>query len=80
MYPNQGGSVLETARNMEFDTELLERIQSVVRPGDEVSTLAIKRPNVITAIDQDGIWVRTLRSASRRAVPQLVPAWMIIKA
>ena len=71
---------METARNMEFDNELLERIQSVVRPGDEVYTLAVKRPNVITAIDQHGIWVRTLRSDSRRAGPQLVPAWMIVKA
>ena len=71
---------METARKMEFDNELLERIQSVVRPGDEIYTLAIKRPNVITAIDQDGIWVRTLRSDSRRAGPQLVPAWMIVKA
>ena len=63
-----------------FDAELLERIDSVVQPGDEVLTLANHRPNVIAAIGPDGIWVETLRSARRRSGPQLVPAWMIVIA
>lgn len=64
----------------EVDDDLLERINSVLQPGYEVLTLSRKRPNVIAAIDREGIWVQTLRSDSRRSGPQLVPAWMIVKA
>ena len=64
----------------EFDDDLLERIHSVVQPGDEILTLAKKRPNVISAIEREGIWVQTSRSDSRRSGPQLVPAWMILTA
>ena len=67
-------------RENELDAELLERIHAVVQPGDEILTLANKRPNVIVAIDREGIWVETLRSDSRRSGPQLVPAWMIVVA
>ena len=65
---------------IQLDDALLERIQSAVRPSDTILTLANKRPNVITAIDRDGVWVRTLRSDCRKAGPQLVPAWMIATA
>ncbi len=64
----------------EFDDTLLERIQSVVQPGDEILTLAAKRLNLIAAIDRNGIWVQTSRSKSHHAVPKLVPAWMITTA
>ncbi len=64
----------------ELDDELLERILSVIQPGDEILTLGRKRPNFIAAVDREGVWVRTLRSDSRRAGPQLVPAWMILTA
>ncbi|MBX7133246.1 MAG: hypothetical protein K1X67_11270 [Fimbriimonadaceae bacterium] len=64
----------------EFDDGLFERILAVVDPGDEILTLSSKRPNVIAAVDREGIWVETLRSQSRGSGPQLVPAWMIIKA
>ena len=64
----------------EFGDTLLERIQSVVQPGDEILTLAAKRPNLIVAIDHNGIWVQTLRSKSYRSGPKLVPAWMIMTA
>jgi len=57
-------------RNIELDAELVERIHAVVQPGDEILTLANKRPNVIAAIDRDGIWVETLRSDCRRSGPQ----------
>lgn len=67
-------------KTTEFDDHLLERIQSVVQAGDEILTLAAKRPNLIAAIDRNGIWVQTLRSKSHRAGPKLVPAWMIMKA
>lgn len=64
----------------ELDDDLLERIHSAVREGDEILTLGRKRPNVIASIDRDGIWVKTLRSDSRRSGPQLVPSWMILTA
>ena len=64
----------------EFDDALLERIKSVVQAGDAISTLSNNRPNVIAAIDSDGIWVHTLRSDSLRFGPQFVPAWMIMTA
>ncbi|TXI38858.1 MAG: hypothetical protein E6Q56_08090 [Mycobacterium sp.] len=67
-------------RDTHFDDELLDRIRSVVQPGDEIPTLSAKRPNVIASIDRDGIWVQTLRSESRCSGPQLVPAWMIAAA
>lgn len=64
----------------ELDDDLLERILAAVQPGDELLTLSSKRPNVIAAVDREGIWVETLRSQSRGSGPQPVPAWMIIKA
>ncbi len=67
-------------RNIELDAELLERIHAVVQPGDEILNLANKRPNVIAAIDRDGVRFETLRSDRRRSGPQLVPAWMIAVA
>ncbi len=69
-----------SACDVELDDELLQRIYAAVQPGDEITTLSTKRPNVIAAIDQDGIWVETLRSDRRRSGPQLVPAWMIVSA
>lgn len=64
----------------EFDDDLLARILAVIQPGDEILTLSSKRPNVIAAVDSEGVWVETLRSQSRGSGPQLVPAWMIVKA
>ena len=64
----------------ELDDDLLGRIQSVVQQGDEILTLSNKRPNVVAAIDREGIWVETLRSQSRGSGPQLVPARMIVTA
>ena len=71
---------MKTPRGNDFDDALLQSIQSVVRPGEEILTLAGKRPNVIASIDRDGIRVHTLRSEGRRSGPQLVPAWMIVTA
>lgn len=67
-------------RNVEFDDDLLVRIHAAVKPGDEMLTLANRKPNVITGIDREGIWVQTQRSASLGTGPQLVPAWMIVTA
>jgi hypothetical protein len=69
-----------SARNVKLDDDLLRRIHAAVQPGDEILTLTTKRPNVIAAIGQDGIWVETLRSKRRQSGPRLVPAWMIVTA
>jgi hypothetical protein len=55
-------------------------VLSAVEPGDEISTLSIKRPNRIVAIDRSGVEVETLRSERRGSGPQFVPAWMIVAA
>ena len=65
---------------IELDDDLLDRILAAVQPGDEILTISSKRPNVIAAVDREGVWVETLRSQSRGSGPQLVPAWMIVKA
>ncbi|WP_197415418.1 hypothetical protein [Mycobacterium sp. IS-1590] len=70
----------QPTRTQEFDDALFELIFSIVEPGDEIETLASKRPNRIVSIDRCGIEVETLRSDDRGTGPQMVPAWMIIVA
>jgi hypothetical protein len=68
------------ARSTELDDELFDRVQSVVRSGDEITTLSNKRPNRIVSIDRSGVSVETLRSDRLGTGPQIVPAWMIVAA
>ena len=65
---------------IELDDDLLDRVLAVVQPGEEILTLSSKRPNIIAAVDRGGVWVETLRSQRLGSGPQLVPAWMIVKA
>jgi hypothetical protein len=67
-------------RSSELDDELLERVASAVRAGDELTTLSNKRPNRIVSVDRSGVEVETLRSDYRGSGPQTVPAWMIVAA
>lgn len=69
-----------TPRGTKFDDELYERIVQSVAQGDELRTLGYGRPNKIISIDRAGIRVATLQSEGRGIRPQLVPAWMIIRA
>ena len=64
-YPYPAAPEREEPIVTEFDDDFLERIHAVVQPGDEILTLSNKRPNVIAAIDREGIWVETLRSQSK---------------
>ena len=64
----------------ELDDDLLGRVRSVVKPGDEIATISINRPNKIVSIDRSGLEVETRRSDSRGSGPQKVPAWMIVTA
>jgi hypothetical protein len=67
-------------RGTQFDDKLYRRIVQSVAEGDELRTLAYGRPNKIISIDRAGIRVTTLQSEDRGARPQLVPAWMIVRA
>lgn len=64
----------------DFDDDLRERVERAVRPGKVIETLGIARPNRIVSIDRDGVRVETERSIVKGTGPQLVPAWMIVKA
>lgn len=64
----------------EFDDELFHLINAVVRSGEAIETLSIKRPNWINRIERNGIWVETEKSRREGGGPQLVPAWMVVAA
>ncbi|MCV7007541.1 hypothetical protein [Mycobacterium gordonae] len=68
------------SRAVELDDDLFERICSVVKRSDEIVTLSIKRINKIAAVDRSGVRVETARSERLGTGPQLVPAWMIVRA
>jgi hypothetical protein len=67
-------------RGTKFDDDLYEKIVGSIAEGDELRTLGRGRPNKIFSIDRTGIRVTTLQSEGRGARPQLVPAWMIVRA
>ena len=56
--------------------DLLERLTAVLRSGDVVYTLAQHRPNTITDIASEGVYVETDRSRKAGSGAQLVPGWM----
>lgn len=56
--------------------DLQARVEELLRRTDTVYTLSDGRPNHITSLVDDGIFVETERSST----PQLVPAWMVTVA
>lgn len=56
--------------------DLFERLTKVVHSGDVVYTLAQRRPNTITDVSREGVYVETDRSRTASSGPQLVPGWM----
>jgi transcriptional regulator with XRE-family HTH domain len=68
------------AKSSTFDDGLLNLINRSVKVGDVILTLGRARPNRITWINEDGVWVRTEKSDREGTGPQLVPAWMIAAA
>ncbi len=61
----------------QFDPALLRLLRRAVPVGSVVSTLSQGRPNRVTDITADGVYLETERSQARGAGPQLVPAWML---
>jgi len=69
------GSV--TAATEMLEPALLQEIRATVTINAEVLTLADGKPNWLTDVTADGVWVQTLRSRRLNRPPQLVDAWMI---
>ena len=42
-----------------------------------MTTLSDNRPNLVTALTPQGLYIETGRSRSKGSQPQLVPAWMV---
>src|SRR4029078_12405629 len=64
-----------------FNNEFLNRIHQAVRIGEPIFTLGNQRkPNWITSIDSEGIWVDTERSNDRASGAKFVPAAMVLTA
>lgn len=57
--------------------ELLERIRAAVAGSPVVVTVTDGRPNRVTEISPEGVWVATQRSRRLERPPQLVEAWML---
>jgi hypothetical protein len=60
-----------------LDPDLLRLIEASIAPNTEILTLADGKPNLITDITPDGLWVETERTRVAGRPPQLVEAWMI---
>lgn len=67
-------------KSREFGDDLYQRICSLIEPGAEIATLSNKCVNRIAAVERRGIYVETARSDARGSGPQLVPAWMVVRA
>jgi hypothetical protein len=61
-----------------LEPTLFRTITAAVPVGSEISTLGPDpKPNWITEVTPDGVWVETLSSRGKGRPPQLVEAWMI---
>ncbi|HHX47988.1 MAG TPA: hypothetical protein GX718_11550 [Brevibacterium sp.] len=61
----------------ELDDELLGLLQEHAPAGSVIHTLSNRRPNWITDVTRQGVFIETERSRARGVEPHLVPAWMI---
>ena len=61
-----------------LEPTLFRRIVATAPVGSEISTLGPDpKPNWVTEVTPDGIWVETLSSRAKGRPPQLVEAWML---
>jgi hypothetical protein len=58
-------------------SEVLQRLRTVVEEGDVVATLSNGKPNWVTGIGDDGVYLETETSKQKGSGPQLVPIWML---
>lgn len=61
----------------ELSPELLQLLTAVQKRTPVIPTVADGKPNTITAIAPEGVWMETEASKAKGHGPKLVPAWMI---
>ncbi len=61
----------------ELGDELLAALRRAVPDGSVLGTLAEGRPNLVTAVTPQGVYVVTASSKAKGLPAQLVPAWML---
>ena len=61
----------------ELSNWLLHALKAAIPEGSTIPTLAEGRPNRVTAIQPEGVWIETTRSETAGAGAQLVEAWML---
>jgi hypothetical protein len=61
----------------ELAPELLGALRQAVPDGSVLATLANGRPNLVTAVVPQGVYVETTSSRAKGLPAQLVPAWML---
>lgn len=57
--------------------ELLALLREHAPAGTIITTIAAGHPNLVTAVDEDGVRIETRASKEKGTGAQLVPAWMI---
>ncbi len=60
-----------------LDPDLLRLLRQLASTTPVVTTISSRRPNRISGVGPDGVWIETERSDEKGAGPQHVPAWMI---
>jgi hypothetical protein len=61
----------------ELDPAFLDKLRQAVPPGSVVPTLSGDRPNTVTGVSPQGLYVETDKSRAKGTPPRLVPAWML---
>jgi len=57
--------------------ELLEELRVVAASSRVISTVADGKPNWITSVAEEGVYLETEASRAKGYKPQLIPAWML---
>lgn len=61
----------------QLDADLLAHLDSVAAATPVVTTLSEGKPNRITEVVSDGVWLETRATDDKESGAQLVPAWML---
>ena len=63
-----------------FPGPLYQALQRAVASDPTFPTIARGRPNLVTRVDRDGLWIATDASTAKGTPAQFVPAWMLTLA
>ena len=64
-------------REVKLSDFLYDALAAAIPEGSTIPTISDGRPNRITRITRDGVYVATAKSQADGKAAQLVPAWMI---